>query len=313
MANFKGYVYAAMSAAAYGTNPAFAVPLYDDGMNPVSVLLGRYGFCLPLLALMIVMRGRSLRLNRAAIVPVALLGLLMAVSSLTLFEAYNYMNSGVASTLLFTYPVMVALIMAAFFHERLKVSTVMCLAIMGGGLVLLIRPGGGSMLSWWGCVLVFVSSLTYAIYLVMTNINSHVRSVSTLTLLFWQFFFGTLLFVVVIACRGSLTLPVHSWCWINLAALALIPSVISLGLTTKAIHLIGSTPTAIFGALEPLTAVMLSVMILGQQMTGREIVGGLLILLATTIVVASDSLDRALLRMRRMFPSLRINNKHRSS
>lgn len=298
----KGYALAALAAAAYGTNPAFAVPLYSDGMNPVSVLLFRYGLCLPILAIMAFVRKKSLKLHRHEIMPVAVLGILMAVSSLTLFEAYNYMNSGVASTLLFIYPVLVAVLMTFFYHEKFRVTTGLCLVIMGAGLLLMLRTDGEVTISTWGCVLVFLSSLTYALYLVMTNVNKIVRTVSTLKLLFWQFLIGSCLFIFVMALGTPLTLPSQSWGWFNLVALALLPSVISLGFTTEAIHCIGSTATAIFGALEPLTAVVLSVVILGQTMTPREIVGGLLIMLATTLVVVSDPVDKVLMRMRKMFP-----------
>ena len=88
-------------------------------------------------------------------------------------------------------------------------------------------------------------------------------------------------------------------------ALALIPTVISLLLTTRAIQLIGSTPTAIFGALEPVTAVVLSIVILNQDITANEIYGGVLIIVATTLVVVSDPVETVLLRMRKMFPSVR--------
>ena len=77
---------------------------------------------------------------------------------------------------------------------------------------------------------------------------------------------------------------------------------VSLSCTTIAIHCIGSTPTAIFGALEPVTAVVLSVVTLGQSITARELAGGLLIVVATTLVVAADPIDKVLLRMRKMFP-----------
>ena len=50
-AELKGYLLAAIAAAAYGTNPAFAIPLYDQGMNPNTVLLFRYMMGIPLLAL----------------------------------------------------------------------------------------------------------------------------------------------------------------------------------------------------------------------------------------------------------------------
>ncbi len=96
---------------------------------------------------------------------------------------------------------------------------------------------------------------------------------------------------------------------VNILALAFLPTVVSLGCTTTAIHCIGSTPTAIFGALEPVTAVVLSVLLLNQTLTPCELVGGLLIVIATTIVVAADPIDNALLRMRKMFPSNRRRGK----
>ena len=98
---------AAVAAASYGTNPAFAVPLYSEGMNPTSVLFFRYLLSLPILLVMMIWRGQTLKLKRNEIFPVAVLGILMGLSSLGLFESYKYMNAGVASTLLFMYPVMV--------------------------------------------------------------------------------------------------------------------------------------------------------------------------------------------------------------
>lgn len=297
----KGYTLAALAAATYGTNPAFAVPLYGDGMNPVSVLLFRYGLCLPILAALLIARRHQILLKKNEIIPVAVLGVLMAISSLSLFESYAYMNSGLASTLLFIYPILVAILMTFFYHEKFRATTGLCLAIMAGGLIFMLRTDDGTTVSPLGCVLVFVSSLTYALYLVLTNVNKTVKSVPTLRLLFWQFLFGTCVFLFVMALGTPLTVPTHSWGWINLVALAVLPSVISLGATTEAIHCIGSTPTAIFGALEPLTAVVLSVFLLDQTMLPREMFGGALIIIATTLVVAADPVDRVLLRMRRMF------------
>lgn len=302
----KGYLLAAIAAATYGTNPAFALPLYGSGMNANSVLLFRYALGLPLLAAMIFYRGRNLRLSRKQILPVALLGVMMAVSSLTLFESYNYMNSGVASTLLFVYPVMVALIMVIGFGERFRLTTGLCLLLMGAGLALLMNPGsGGEGFSLIGFGLVMVSALTYAVFLVMTNVNKTVKGIPTLTLLFYELLFGSLLYLVLIPAGYGLTLPAEPLMWGNLLALAVLPTVVSLSCTTVAIQCIGPTPTAIFGALEPLTAVALSVTVLNQTITADELTGGLLIVIATSLVVVSDRVDSILLRVRRMFPSLR--------
>ena len=140
LAEIKGYSLAAIAAAAYGTNHAFAVPLYAQGMNPCSVLLFRYLMGIPLLALLLIFRGYSLRLSKEELGPVSILGILMALSSLTLFESYEYMNSGIASTLLFVYPVIVAVLMIFFFRERFRAPIAICLILMCVGLILLMKP-----------------------------------------------------------------------------------------------------------------------------------------------------------------------------
>lgn len=301
----KGYLLAALAAATYGTNPAFAVPLYDGGMNPTSVLLLRYALSLPVLLVLIFARGQNLLLRKGEVAPVATLGVLMGLSSLGLFESYKYMNAGIASTLLFMYPVMVALLMTFFYHERFRITTGICLVVMGVGLAMLMHTDGSSTFSLTGFLLVFISSLTYALYLVMTNVSKKIKGIPTVKLLFYQLLMGCSVFLFMLLVGEPFTLPASGTGWVNIASLALLPTVVSLYCTTAAIHCIGSTPTAIFGALEPVTAVVLSVVVLGQTIGLDEITGGLLIVVATTMVVASDPIDNAILRMRKMFPKHR--------
>ena len=296
---------AAVAAAAYGTNPAFAIPLYEQGMNPNSVLLFRYILGLPFLAMIMAWRGISFRLTKEEIAPTAILGILMAFSSLSLFESYNYMNSGIASTLLFVYPIMVALLMVCFFHERFKATIAICLIVMTAGLVLLTKTQGDTTISPYGCVLVMVSALTYAIYIIFVNVSPQIKNIPTTKLLFYVLSWGCGVYIVMISLGSGLTLPAQSGGWLNLMALAVIPTVMSFACTTRAIQLIGSTPTAILGALEPVSAVFLSVTVLNQSLTTREIIGGILIVIATTIVVADKSVDKAILHVRKMFPRRR--------
>lgn len=298
----KGYLLAAVAAAAYGTNPAFAVPLYAEGMNPNTVLLFRYVLGVPLLALLMWYRKIPFKLDSKSIGPTVLLGLLMAVSSLTLFESYNYMNSGIASTLLFVYPVMVAIIMMFFFHEKNGPSLYICLIVMFIGLFLLVNPGEGISLSPMGCLLVMISALTYALYIVFVNVSKRVRAIPTTKLLFYVLIWGSLLFFANIGLGNPLTLPHHGLQWINLMALAVIPTLLSLACTTAAIQLIGSTPTAILGSLEPVSAVLLSVFFLKQPISVMEIIGGSLIVVATVIVINDKSIDKTILYVRKMFP-----------
>lgn len=306
---FSGYLYAVLAAAAYGTNPAFAIPLYEHGMNPNTVLLFRYLMGLPLLALIMMIRSIPFKLNKNLVGFTFILGILMALSSLTLFESYNYMNSGVASTLLFVYPIMVAMIMVFFFHEKIKISLYLCLVIMITGLILLMKPEKDEPLSLFGCTLVMISALTYAIYIVCVNVSPKVKRIPTTQLLFYVLTFGSLVFIVMFAAGSSFTWPSRGYDWINLFSLAVIPTVLSLAFTTRAIQLIGSTPTAILGALEPVTAVILSVIILNQNLSINEVIGGVLILVAALIIISNDSLSHLLLHIRKMFPKRKIKNQ----
>lgn len=301
----KGYTLAALAAAAYGTNPAFAIPLYEQGMNPNSVLFFRYLFGIPLIALVMAARGVPFRLSREEIGPTAILGILMAFSSLALFESYKYINSGIASTLLFVYPVMVAVMMIFFFHEKMRMSVVLCLVIMSVGLILLMKPQEEITLSPFGCLLVMMSALTYALYIIFVNVSKVIKAIPTSKLLFYVLACGSAVYLAMMPLGNELTLPTKESGWLNLTALAVIPTLLSLTCTTKAIQLIGSTPTAILGALEPVSAVLLSVTVLGQSLTPRDIAGGILIIIATTIVIGDKSVDKLILHVRKLFPRMR--------
>ena len=302
-AKAKGYLLGAIAAATYGMNPLFALPLYTDGMDTDSVLFFRYLFALPMLGAMLRFRGRNFRLERRQILPLILLGLLIAISSLTLFMSYNYMDAGIASTLLFVYPILVALIMALFFRERLTLLTSLCIVLALGGIALLYRSADGATLSLTGTLLVLASALAYAIYIVGVN-RPVLQSVATLKITFYVLLFGLVLFLIRLDFGTALTTPQHWYLWSNLIALALFPTAISFLCTTAAIQHIGSTPTAILGALEPVTAVFFGVTIFGEAFTPRIACGILLIIAAVTLIVAGNRISGYLVRFRKLFPRL---------
>ena len=301
----KGYIIGSIAAATYGLNPLFALPLYGVGLDPDSVLFFRYLFSLPILALMIKLRGRNFKLQRKEILPVALMGFLFAISSLTLFQSYNHMAAGIASTLLFVYPIMVALIMAVCFKEKLTWTTALCIVLALSGIALLYRGEDGDTLSLVGVALVMISSLSYAIYIVSVN-RPILKNIATLKLMFYGLAFGMLIFLVRLDFGQTLKLvPSDQWyLWGALIALAIFPTVISLGCTTLAIQYIGSTPAAILGALEPLTAVVIGVLVFGEPLTPRLLCGIVLIVAAVTLVVAGGNFTSYLVRFRKMFPKL---------
>ena len=309
-AKAKGYVLGAVAAATYGMNPLFALPLYEAGMDPDSVLFFRYLFAIPLLGVMLRARGRRLGVSRRQLPVLIVMGLLVALSSLALFQSYNYMDAGIASTLLFVYPVMVALMMAVVCKEKPSVQTVVCILLVSVGIGLLYKGSDGATLSPVGMILVFVSSFSYALYIVGINRTS-LKDMATLKVAFYVLLFGLSLFVVRLGMNGGLHLPGQWYLWGNLLALAVFPTAVSFVCTTGAIRYIGSTPTAILGALEPVTAVFFGITVFGETLTLREGIGLATIVAAVSGVVAGKRMAVWTVRLRKLFPKVPVGNRRK--
>lgn len=307
-AKVKGYILGSIAAATYGMNPLFALPLYKEGMDADSVLFFRYLFAIPILGIMLKVRGRDFKLKRKEVLPLVVLGWLVALSSLALFQSYNYMEAGIASTILFVYPIFVALIMAFVFKEKVTLQTGLCILLALSGIGLLYQSSDGATLSLIGVGLVMVSALSYAIYIVGVN-RPRLQNVATLKVTFYVLLFGLSLFLVRVDFGQSLHVVDKWYLWGNLIALAVFPTAISFLCTTQAIQYIGSTPTAILGALEPVTAVFFGVMVFGEALTPRLGCGILLIILAVTFIIAGSNITTYLVRFRKLFPRLPIKRK----
>ena len=310
-AKAKGYILGSIAAASYGMNPLFALPLYKAGMDPDSVLFFRYLFAIPLLGIMIKARGRSFKIQRKETFPLIIMGLLVALSSLTLFLSYNYMAAGIASTLLFVYPIMVALIMAMVFKEKLALQTIVCMLLALGGIGLLYKSEDGSTLSLIGTLLVFASSLSYAIYIVGINQTS-LKNVATLKVTFYVLLFGLSLFVARLLYSGVLNTPDQWYLWANLLALAVFPTPYPSSALPVPSNISASTPTAILGALEPVTAIFFGIAVFGESLTVRESFGLVMIIVAVTFVIAGGNITSQLVRFRKLFPRLPIRSKKRN-
>ncbi|MBO5586757.1 MAG: DMT family transporter [Prevotella sp.] len=282
----KGIICGILAAICYGTNPLGALPLYEEGVNTSSVLFLRFSIATLILGVVMIANRKSFAVTRGELTTMASLGALMAVSSLTYYQSFRYMDAGIASTILFVYPVMVAVIMATFFREKVTATTITSIVLALAGIGLLYRGDAGISLSMTGVMLVMVSSLTYAVYIVIVNQSEIRMSIVKLT-------FYVLLICAMCLFAYSFTssdlhlmLPPSPRAWFFACWLGLVPTVLSLLFMTIAVHEVGATPTAIMGALEPLTAVAIGVMMFGEAFTFRLCVGIVLILAAVLLIVA---------------------------
>lgn len=285
----KGFILGAIAAASYGMNPLFTLPLYSAGMSVDTVLFYRYSLAVIVLGIMMKFQKQSFAIKRVDVLPLCIMGLLFAFSSLFLFMSYNYMDAGIASTILFVYPVLVAIIMAVVFKEKVSPITMFSIALAFVGISMLCKSPGGQTLSLVGITFVFLSSLSYAIYIVGVN-RSSLKDMPIAKLTFYVLLFGLSVYVVRLQFCTELQVIPTPMLWINAVSLVVFPTVISLVTMTKAIHYIGSTPTAILGALEPVTALFFGVLVFGEQLTPRIILGILMVITAVTLIIGGKSL-----------------------
>ena len=272
------------AAVCYGTNPLGALNLYSEGMNTPSVLFYRFGLAWIIIAVVIAFRKENLRVNRREFWTLSALGILFILSSLTLYLSFHYMPAGVASTILFTYPVMTAAIMAIFFRERITLPIISSIVLALAGVLLLYWGDTGGTLSILGIILVLVSALTYALYIIVVD-KSPLR-MSSFKINFFVLFYCAMGMVVFSLLSGQhLMFPPTPKAWLWVTWLAVVPAIRALVLMVYAARYLGSTPTAILGALEPTTAVIIGVCIFDEPFTLRLLVGIALILAAVIIVV----------------------------
>lgn len=280
----KGYVAGILAAIFYGTNPLGSLALYADGFGAGAVLFYRYALAVVAFAVIMAVRGETFRIGRGQAIRMSVLGAFFAMSSMMLYMSFKYMDAGVASTILFSYPIMTAVLMVALYHERITWTTTLSIALAVGGIALLYRGGGGATLSTIGVALVMLSSLLYAFYIIATG-QTH-TGFSPVRFTFWVLVFGCLSVVVWLLVTGERVPMLHGVKqWACALQLALLPTVLSIFFINIAIDNIGSTPSAILGALEPVTAVFIGCMVYGESFTLRLAIGIALILGGVILIV----------------------------
>lgn len=280
---FIGTLAGIAAAICYGTNPLGALKLYAEGMQTNSVLFYRFGLAWVIIALVMLFRKESLKVTWKEFRVLTGLGLLFIVSSLTLYLSFHYMAAGVASTILFTYPVMTAVIMAVFFHERISWSTVVSLLLSSVGVALLYWSDSAGALSTIGVLLVMASALSYALYIIVVNQSD--LQMSSFKINFYVLMYCALGMLVYSGIAGlPLILPHNAVSWFYVGWLAVVPAIFALVLMVYAAKYVGSTTTAILGALEPLTAVLIGIFVFSEPFTLNLALGIVLILAAVVLI-----------------------------
>ena len=269
-----GYAAGIITGVTYGLNPLFAKPLLSMGV----VILGVW----------LLFRHETFRENKAQFLRLCVLGILFALSSMLLFQSYNYIPAGLATTIVFLYPVLVALIMVFLkVYPTWQVWASIFMTFIG--VVILSKPSGNVSLNLSGLLLAGGSALAYAMYLVVVNRSRRLRTVSSHILTFYALGIGSILFILHNAFSGGEFFGgVHGWfCWMNLVGLAIFPTLVSLLTLAMATRIIGATRTSVLGVFEPVTAIAVGTIFFGESLTLNIIVGVIITLIAVTFMIVT--------------------------
>ncbi|CEJ69249.1 putative DMT superfamily transporter inner membrane protein [Chryseobacterium oranimense G311] len=284
---FKGYMLGILSAISFGLIPIFILPLKQAHFSMDITLFYRFLFSAMMVGGYLLYSKESFRINKKETLILAVLGVCYALSSEFLFIGYDFLTPGIASTVLFIYPVIVALIMFFFYKEKLTSLSVGSLVFAFAGVIVLCLKEKGMEINFAGLGVVMLSSLFYALYMVIVNKSD--MKVSGFKLSFYSMLFTSGFFMIKAFTEGeSFVIPSLS-VFFNFIVFAFLTTVISGLCLVYAIKYIGSTPTAILGALEPVVAVMVSVLMFHERFTVNLLIGIILILLGVILNVIADN------------------------
>lgn len=301
-AKVKGFLYGVATSVTFGLIPLFTLPLMRAGMETDSILFYRFATATVALGLMMVAKKEGFGLPWRDVPIVVVLAALYMGSAQFLLYGYEVMGAGVATTLHFTYPVFVTLLMLVLFRERASWVTWMAVVLAICGVARLSLNGAELRLPLMGVAVILLSAVAYASYIIMVN-KSRVRDVHSRKLAFYVFLFTTVMFAVKNAAGDGVQPLPDAWAAVNVVMLAVAPTVISNITLLLAVRNIGGTLTSILGALEPVTAVCIGALVFGEAFTFGEAVGIVLILVAVVLVILNRSIkENAAVLLKRIRP-----------
>ena len=281
-----GYPAGIITGITYGLNPLFAKPLMNDGASTEAILFFRYLIAVALLGVYLLLKKESFRINLRQAGVLLALGLLFTASSTFLFESYKYIASGLATTLVFLFPVMVAIIMV-FLKVVPSWPVWLSIAATFAGVVIMTGGGGSEAVNPIGVWFSIASAFVYALFIVVINRSKEISSISNSLLTFYALLVGTVVFFTRSICSGAelMTGLDRGTAWLNLIGLAILPTIVSTATLAVATRNIGATKASVLGVFEPITAILVGTLVFGEALTPNIITGILISIVAVTFMI----------------------------
>lgn len=282
----KGIILAFISSGTFGLIAFFSIPLLKAGLHAPSILFYRSLIAAALLGLICLVRKKKFDISPKVAVQLFLLGMLYTFTAMGLIYSYNFISSGIATTIHFLYPVVVACMMIIFYKERLSKNLLLAAVISIFGVGLLCWDSEGFINSE-GLLAALLTVFTYAAYVVNLN-RPGIKKLETPVIMFYVMLFGALIFAVFSSFTTGIEILPDANAWLNIIGLAVFATVFSGLALILAVKNAGSTISSILGSMEPVVATAVGILHFHEPYGWNSLLGLLIIIVAVVMVITTE-------------------------
>ena len=276
----KGYIYTALSAIIFGLMPLLTKIIIARGATSLTIPFFRVFYVTIVLFFVLKIKKIDLYLEKRDLLSAILTSIFgSGLTIIILNESYNYVDTGIATSLHFLYPLFVAILCCFFYGEKIKKKQILSLSFALVGIICFMSKGNGSL---FGYFLAIASGLTYAFYLVKMDKSGLVK-MNALKLSFYLALFTTIEIFTMNLFMQEVVFKMDVLSYALLLVLALSSSFLATVLLQKGVLLLGSTRASFICLLEPVTSMIVGILWLNEALTFNKGLGGLAIIISLII------------------------------
>lgn len=276
----KGYIYTALSAIIFGLMPLLTKIIIARGATSLTIAFFRVFYVTIVLFFVLKIKKIDLHLEKRDLLSAILTSIFgSGLTIIILNESYNYVDTGIATSLHFLYPLFVAILCCFFYGEKIKKKQIISLSFALVGIICFMSKGNGSL---FGYFLAIASGFTYAFYLVKMDKTGLVK-MNALKLSFYFALFTTIEIFAINLFVQDVVFKMDMIAYGLLLVLALSSSFLATVLLQKGVLLLGSTRASFICLLEPVTSMIVGILWLNEALTFNKGLGGLAIIISLII------------------------------
>ncbi|QSX05033.1 DMT family transporter [Sedimentibacter sp. zth1] len=284
----KGFSCVITAAVIFGFMPILSKLTYFGGSNPIMLVFLRSFLCIPILYSILRVKKITIKVPKKILFKFFIYSIVTTtLTALLLYTSYNYVSVGIATTIHYVYPIIVGLILVIFFKEKISILKIICLAISFSG-ILLFFDGNTSNGSLIGLFIAFLSGVSYSLSLIYMD-KGGIKGYYPFLVTFYSCLFTSITMFFVSIITKSFTLSITPSGWLYSFILSIIVSVIAVTFMQIGVQNIGPTTTAILCMFEPITSIILAILLFNEPCTFRNILGCSLIIFAVLLLTIFDN------------------------